>query len=107
MALRLDRAQGAFCAALPPERQRAARLSPGAVYDSPLAPLRQPRSLTLASNSSAPLALLERVAQRVALQAAAGAYLHWYARFGISREHIAVAAESVADAADAYRALLL
>jgi hypothetical protein len=106
VALRLDRAQGAFSRALPPDAQRSARLSPGPVFDSPLAPLRQPRSLTLASNSSAPLALLERVAQRVRLQAAAGAYLHWYARFGISREHIAVAAESVADVADAYRGLL-
>jgi hypothetical protein len=52
VALRLSRAQ-AFSPALPADRQRTARLTPGSVYTSPLAPLPQPRSLTLASNSSA------------------------------------------------------
>jgi hypothetical protein len=101
---RLSRAQ-AFSSALPPDRQRSARLTPGPVYTSPLAPLPQPRSLTLASNSTAHAHLLATAVSRVRLQASVGAYLHWYDRFGISAEHVAVAADSVADMVDAYGAL--
>lgn len=104
VSLRLSRAQ-AFSSALSPDRQRLARLSPGPVYDSPLTPLRQPRSLTLASNSSNHVPILARAVQRVALQASVGAYIHHYERFGITRDHIAVAAESVTEVVEAYQAL--
>ena len=106
VALRLKRAQTFATSAVPPERARLARLSPCPVYESPIAPLRQPRTLTLASNSSWHVPVLTKAVQRVGLQMRVRAYLHWYERFGIDAEHITVAAESVAEAADAYASLL-
>jgi hypothetical protein len=85
--------------------QRRALLSPGPVYASPLAPLRQPRSLTLVSNSTVHVPLLRRATERAGAMLREGAYVHWYARFGIDGEHIGVAVERVAEVADVYGAV--
>lgn len=84
---------------------RATLLSPGPVYGSPLAPSPQPRTLTLAANSTWLAPTLEHCVGRAAALLEARAYLHWYERFGVTAEHLTVALESVQATADAYRAL--
>jgi len=65
----------------------------------------QPRTLTLASNSTWATPTLEHCAARAAALLEAKAYVHWYERFGVTAEHLAVAVESVRTTADAYRSL--
>ena len=97
---------GGVGAAVPlPPWQRSVLLSPGPVYRSPIAPVPQPRTLTLASNSTWATPTLEHCATRASALLEAKAYVHWYERFGVTAEHLAVAVESVRTTADVYRSL--
>ena len=83
---------------------RGVLLSPGPVYSrTPLVPRPQPRTLTLASNSTWMVPALAHCLNRSAALLAARAYVHWYERFGVTAEHLLVAMESVQAAIDAYR----
>lgn len=63
------------------------------------------RSLTVACNSNWMVPALTHCADRATALLRAGAYVHWYERFGITREFVATAVDSVRDAADAYAGL--
>jgi hypothetical protein len=87
---------------------RGVVLSPGPVYPRNTGvstPQPQPRTLTVASNSTWMVPALEHCVGRCAALLEAKAYLHWYERFGVTAEHVLVAAESVRAAADAYRSV--
>lgn len=63
------------------------------------------RSLTAVSNSDAIIPTLLQCAERVEALLRASAYVHWYARFGVTSEHIQAATESVLNVVDAYSSL--
>jgi len=69
---------------------------------SPIAPAPALRSLTVAANSDGMLPTLVGCITRADELLRAGAYLHWYERFGVERTHIEAAAEAVLNTVDAY-----
>lgn len=79
---------------LPPAAHVDALLSPGGVE----------KSLTLVSNGDGMLPCLLHCVERCEALVRAGAYMHWYERFGVTPGHIKAAAESVLDVVEAYGA---
>jgi hypothetical protein len=80
-------------------------LSPGPVSTSPLCPFKPSpalRTMTVASNSDGMLSSLMHCMERVDELMRVGAYLHWYDRFGVTKDHIQAAAESVLATIDSY-----
>jgi hypothetical protein len=60
------------------------------------------RVAALVSTSTAVVAPMLRAAERAEALLRAGAYVHWYERFGVTADHIAVATDHVLNAVDAY-----
>jgi hypothetical protein len=93
-----------------PHATRSAVLSPapafppgggggGAVASSSLLPA---RTLTVAANTTWMVPSLVRCVARCDAMIRAGAYLHWYERFGVGAEDVEAAAESLARVVEAY-----
>jgi hypothetical protein len=93
-------------AAPPPQlmSRLGAALSPAPAYPcAALCPVpARTRTLTLASNSDWMAPSLLELVERADLLMQRGAYLHWYARFGVDKDTLQSAAESMLAVADAY-----
>ena len=76
--------------------------SKGGGGGGPTAPVCHRRSLTLCTNSNWMVPTLSRCVERASTLLEAGAYVHWFERFGIDEEHIGVAVDSVADVVSTY-----
>lgn len=63
------------------------------------------QTLTVASNRVEVADYLESIQARGAELAQAGAYFHWYSKYGVAREQIEDALENLAGVADSYRAV--
>lgn len=86
--------------------RRSAVLSPGPVFTHCLSPLpanhAHLRTLTVVSNGDGMLGTLIGCVERVETLMHVGAYLHWYERFGVSKEHLRIASEAVLNTVDSY-----
>ena len=95
-----------FCNTLPVAQRTSSEFSAtGFNGGQPLGPA--DRSISLACNSNWMVPVLSRAAQRATTLLRGGAYVHWYERYGITREHISTAVDNVLDTVDAYRSLRL
>lgn len=86
--------------------KRTAVLSPAPAFTHSLSPLparhASLRTLTVVSNSDALLGTLIGCVDRVETLMHVGAYLHWYERFGVTKDHLRAASESLLNTVDAY-----
>ncbi|MEW5299626.1 MAG: hypothetical protein WDW36_002621 [Sanguina aurantia] len=78
--------------------------SPG-ISSKRVAGARGTPSLTAVSNRSNCISTISAAAERVVRTVEAGAYMHWYEKYGCSRDAISYAAEQLQDVADSYRLL--
>lgn len=60
-------------------------------------------SLTAVANRSSVVGLLAKTVEQANSIMEAGAYLHWYDKYGVSREALSSALQLVSDVADCYR----
>lgn len=61
-------------------------------------------SVTSVCNRTSVVGLFSSLTQRAVRTVKAGAFMHWYERYGVTREAVLYAAQQVADVADCYRA---